>query len=118
MKSQKEELKRRIAILVAEGEIEKAKVVDDLFQVSRSLKGSIQSELKPANTDNSIPAEKHAKLGSKRKLEHVGRNHPESTLDSKVRSWDPGPPHDRSSDENRASAQQFQQMLNQQTSAS
>ena len=47
MKSQEEELKRRIAILVAEGETEKAKVVDDLFQVSGSSKGSIQSELRP-----------------------------------------------------------------------
>lgn len=44
-----EELKRQIAILVAEGEIEKAKVIDDLFEASESSKHSIKSELKLVN---------------------------------------------------------------------
>ena len=51
MKLQEEELKRRIAILVAKGEIEKAKVIDDLFEASESSKHSIKSELKLVNTE-------------------------------------------------------------------
>lgn len=64
MKSQ-EELKHRIAVLVPEGEIEKAKVVDDLFEASESSKHSIKSELKLVNTEeasHSYPTTRHAEL--------------------------------------------------------
>ena len=68
MKSQEEELKRRIAVLVAEGEIEKAKVVGDLFESSESSKRSIKSELKLVNTEEAshfYPTTRHAELYTK-----------------------------------------------------
>ena len=116
MKLQEEELKRRIAILVAKGEIEKAKVIDDLFEASESSKHSIKSELKLVNTDeasHSYPTTRHAELYTKCDPKNVGTNYPKPALDLKTRSWDPGPSHSRSSDENVAVLQQLQQMMKQ-----
>ena len=76
MKLQEEELKRRIAILVAKGEIEKAKVIDDLFEASKSSKHSIKSELKLVNTEeasHSYPTTRHAELYTKCDPKNVGK---------------------------------------------
>ena len=119
MKSQ-EELKCRIAVLVAEGEIKKAEVVDDLFEACKSSKRSIQSELKLVNTEeasHSYPAMRHGELYSKCDPKNVGTNYPKSALDLKTRSWDPGPSHSRSSGENLAGSQQLQQLMKQQQEA-
>lgn len=83
MKSQEEELKRRITVSVAEGEIEKAKVIDEFFEASGSSKpgmstGSIKSELKLVNTEeasHSYPITRHAELFYKCDPKHVGRNY-------------------------------------------
>ena len=47
MKVQEEEFRRRIALLAAEGEIEKAKVVDKFYEASEYSKRSTKAELKP-----------------------------------------------------------------------
>lgn len=120
MKLQEEELKRRIAILVAKGEIEKAKVIDDLFEASESSKHSIKSELKLVNTEeasHSYPTTRHAELYTKCDPKNVGTNYPKPALDLKTWSWDPGPSHSRSSGENLAVLQQLQQMTKQQQEA-
>lgn len=51
MKAQEEELRRRIALLTAEGEFEKAKVVDEFYETSECSKGSTKTELKPVWTE-------------------------------------------------------------------
>ncbi len=51
MKAQEEELRRRIALLTAEGEIEKAKVVDDLYETSEHSKRDTKEEFKPLNQE-------------------------------------------------------------------
>ena len=87
MKLQEEELKRRIAILVAKGEIEKAKVIDDLFEASKSSKHSIKSELKLVNTEeasHSYPTTRHAELYTKCDPKNVGTNYPKPALDLKT----------------------------------
>ena len=120
MKSQEEELKHRIAVLVPEGEIEKAKVVDDLFEASESSKHSIKSELKLVNTEeasHSYPTTRHAELYTKCDPKNIGTNYLKPALDLKTRSWDPGPSHSRSSGENLAVLQQLQQMMKQQQEA-
>ncbi len=47
MKAQEEELRRRIALLTAGGEIQKAKVVDDLYESSEHSKRTTKEEFKP-----------------------------------------------------------------------
>lgn len=56
-----EELKRQIAILVAEGEIEKAKVIDDLFEVNTE------------EASHSYPTTRHAELYTKCDPKNVGK---------------------------------------------
>ncbi|KAJ7388612.1 hypothetical protein OS493_036685 [Desmophyllum pertusum] len=46
VKEQEDELKRRIVLLVAEGEMEKAKVVDEIYQSSEYSKRYTKKELK------------------------------------------------------------------------
>ena len=66
MKIQEDELKRRIALLTAEGEIEKAKAVDELYETSEYSKRGIEAELKPVYKDktrNSLPPAKDLQVG-------------------------------------------------------
>ena len=66
MKIQEDELKRRIALLTAEGEIEKAKAVDELYETSEYSKCGIKAELKPVYKDetrDSLPPAKDLQAG-------------------------------------------------------
>ena len=62
---------------------------------------------------HSYPTTRHAELYTKCDPKNVGTNYPKPALDLKTRSWDPGPSHSRSSDENVAVLQQLQQMMKQ-----
>jgi len=66
MKIQEDELKRQIALMTAEGEIEKAKAVDELYETSEYSKHGIEAELKPVYKDetrNSFPLVKDLQAG-------------------------------------------------------
>jgi len=67
MKIREDELKRRIALLTAEGEIEKAKTVDELYETLEYSKRGIKAELKPVYKDeacDSFPTMKDPQAGS------------------------------------------------------
>ena len=88
MKIQEDELKRRIALLTAEGEIEKAKAVDELYETSEYSKRGIEAELKPVYKEearDSFPSSKELQAGSNFKngdFKQVGRNYFKSVLET------------------------------------
>jgi len=67
MKAQEEELRGRIALLTAEGEFEKAKVVDEFYEASECSNGSAKTELKSVwieKARHSLPPTKQPLDGS------------------------------------------------------
>ena len=68
------------ALLAAEGELEKARAVDELYETSEYSKRAIETELKPVYTveaRDSFPPEKEPQAGSSFKdsdFRQVGRN--------------------------------------------
>ena len=123
MKAQEEELRRRIALLTAEGEIEKAKVVDEFYEASECSKRSTKAELKPVCTEKarlSLPPTKQPHDGSNVKngdSGQVGRNELKSEPNPSAQPWDPGPPRNVTSGGGLTGSQQLQQLLTQQQEA-
>ena len=123
MKAQEEELRRRIDLLTAEGEIEKAKVVDEFYEASGCSKRSTKAELKPVWTEKarlSLPPTKQPHDGSNVKngeSGQVGRNEFKSKPNPSAQPWDPGPPRNVTSGGRLTGSQQLQQLLTQQQEA-
>lgn len=130
-KTQEEELRRRIALLTAEGEIEKAKVVDDLYETSEQSKRNTNEDLKPLkheeNTEEmrqTFPSVKQPPTvpHDESSLRHgdnkqVQTSFTKSALNPNVQSWDPGPPPQNISGGSLTSSQSLQQILKQQQDA-
>ena len=97
IKIQEDELKRCIALLIAEGKIEKAKAVDELYETSEDSKCGIEAELKPFYMEkarDSIPPIKGPRAASNFKngdFKQVGRNYSKSVLNPGAQPWDPRP---------------------------
>ena len=123
MKIQEEELKRRIALLTAEGEMEKATAVDELYETSEYSKRGTEGELKPVYTDearNSFPPVKEPQAGSDFKngyFKQVNRNYSKSVLNPGAQPWDPGPPQNTVGAGDPTGSQQLQGILTQQQEA-
>ncbi|KAL9984440.1 hypothetical protein ACROYT_G006731 [Oculina patagonica] len=131
MKAQEEELKRRIALLTAEGEMEKAKVVDDLYESSEHSKRNTKEEFKPLKqeenaekTRQTLPSVKQPRTvpHGESSLKHgdnkqVERNCSRSAPNPTAQTWDPGPPPQNISGGNLTSPQSLQQILKQQQDA-
>ena len=116
-------MKRRIALLTAEGEMEKAKAVDELYEASEYSKRGIQAQLKPAYTDearNSLPPDKEPQAESNFKngdFKQVGRNYSKSVLNLGAQPWDPGPPQNTIRTGDPTGSQQLPELLTQQQQA-
>ena len=123
MKIQEDELKRRIALLTAEGEIEKAKAVDELYETSEYSKRGIEAELKPVYKDetrDSLPPAKDLQVGPNFKsgdFKQVGRNYSKSVLNPGAQPWDLGPPQNTIDAGDPTGSQQLQEILTQQQEA-
>ena len=123
MKIQEDELKRRIALLTAEGEIEKAKAVDELYETSEYSKRGTEAELKPVYKDetrDSLPPVKDLQVGPNFKsgdFKQVGRNYSKSVLNPGAQPWDLGPPQNTIGAGDPTGSQQLQEILTQQQEA-
>ena len=123
MKAQEEELRSRIALLTAEGEIEKAKVVDEFYEALECSKRTTKAELKPVWTEKarlSLPPTKQPHNGSNVKngdSRQAGRNELKSEPNPSAEPWDPGPPRNVTSSGGLTRSQQLQQLLTQQQEA-
>lgn len=123
MKIQEEELKRRIALLTTEGEMEKAKAVDELYETSEYLKRGIETEFKQVYTDeahNSFPPAKEPQVGSNFKngvFKRVGRNYSKSVPNPGAQCWDRGPPQNTIGAGDPTGSQHLQEILTQQQEA-
>ena len=123
MKIQEEELKHRIALLTAEGEMEKAKAADKLYETSEYSKRGTEAELKLVYTDeahNSFPPAKEPQAGSDFKngdFKRVGGNYSKSVLNPGAQPWDPGPQQNTVGAGDPTGSQKLQEMLTQQQEA-
>ena len=123
MKIQEDELKRRIALLTAEGEIEKAKAVDEFYETSEYSKRGIKAELKPVHSEearDSLSLEKEPRVGSNLKhgdFKQVGRIYSKSVLNPGAQPWDPGPPQNTIGAGDQTGSHQLQEILTQQQEA-
>ncbi|KAL9964892.1 hypothetical protein ACROYT_G028600 [Oculina patagonica] len=119
------------SLVGSKGEIEKAKVVDDLYETSEHSKHTTKEEFKPLkqekNTEKSRqtfpsvkqpptvpPDESSLKHGDNKQVE---RSSTKSALNPNLQSWDPGPPPQNIGGGSLTSSQSLQQILKQQQEA-
>ena len=113
MRTQEDELKRRIALLKAEEEIEKAKATDGVYAGSEHPK----SERKPVNTEE-VGGKPLARPPLPREdLNQVRRNYSRSGLNPSTEPWCPGPPRTAASGADLLGSQQLQHVLGKQHEA-
>ena len=123
MKIQEDELKRRIALLTTEGEIEKAKAIDELYETLEYSKRGIEAELKLVYKDktrDSLPPAKDLQVGPNFKsgdFKQVGRKYSKSVLNPGAQPWDLGPPQNTIGTGDPTGSQQLQEILTQQQEA-
>ena len=113
MRTQEHELKRRIALLKVEEEIEKAKATDGVNAGSEHPK----SERKPVNTEE-VGGKPLARPPLPREdLNQVRRNYSRSGLNPSAEPWCPGPPRTAASGAGLLGSQQLQHVLGKQHEA-
>ena len=113
MRTQEDELKRRIALLKAEEEIEKAKATDGVYTGSEHPK----SERKPVNTEE-VGGKPLARPPLPREdLNQVRRNYSRLGLNPSAEPCCPGPPRTAASGADLLGSQQLQHVLGKQHGA-
>ena len=113
MRTKEDELKRRITLLKAEEEIEKAKATDGVYAAAEYPK----SETKPVYKEE-VGGKPLARPPLPREdLNQVRRNYSRSGLNPSAEPWHPGPPRTTTSGADLLGSQQLQEVLGQQHEA-
>ena len=113
MKTREDELKRRITLLKAEAEIQKAKAVDEVYAGSEYSK----FERKPVCTKEVGEKPLARPLLPREDLNQIRRNCSRSGLNPSAEPWYPGPPRTSANGADLFGSQQLQQVLGQQHEA-